>query len=256
MLSTNSGVVRYIYVDNLGYLGADARAVQAAQETAAHELDKVGLMTHEAEPSAPSAMTLGVEIDGREGFVQVSGKRMWEVRFEHTTLWTTVRAELEAARALLPLAVAHWRLPWCTTVSASDACETGYGVVESSWPESEVSEVGRLDERSRYRLKNHAKDGAPRAMALGAWRDALSDPLTVFAPAGTASPEAEWLENPEFKEIAGDRVGESDWKVVYAGRYLREETMHVLEAKCDAVGSPADCEATGRGHEALSVLGG
>ena len=83
-----------------------------------------------------------------------------------------MRAELEAARALLPLAVAHWRLLWSTTVAASDACETGYGVVESSWPEAEVSEAGRLDETSRYRLKNHAKDGAPRRSAEGdgPWR--------------------------------------------------------------------------------------
>ena len=94
-------------------------------------------------------------------------------------------------------------------------------------------------------------------MALGAWRDALSDPLTVHVPAGTASPESEWLVGPEFKEIAGDRVGERDWKVLYSGRYLREEAMHVLEAKAMLrMGPPANCEATGCGHEALSILGG
>eukprot|EP00972_Heterocapsa_arctica_P023162 3410562-Heterocapsa_arctica.AAC.1 len=92
-------------------------------------------------------------------------------------------------------------------------------------------DVGRRDERSRYRVKNSAKEDGPRAMALGAWRDALSDTATVFVPPGTMRPETEWVQNPGFEEVLAARVQESDWRFVYAGRYERQKTMHVSEAK-------------------------
>ncbi|CAK0814691.1 unnamed protein product, partial [Prorocentrum cordatum] len=43
---------------------------------------------------------------------------------EQVDLWPSVRAELSAARALLPFAFAQWRLPWHGEVVATDACPT------------------------------------------------------------------------------------------------------------------------------------
>eukprot|EP00959_Pyramimonas_sp_CCMP1952_P349048 7313366-Pyramimonas_sp.AAC.1 len=42
-------------------------------------------------------------------------------------LWPSVRAELNAARALLPFASAQWSAPEHCEVVATDACPAGWG---------------------------------------------------------------------------------------------------------------------------------
>ncbi|CAK0863715.1 unnamed protein product [Prorocentrum cordatum] len=126
-------------------------------------------------------------------------------------LWPSVRAEHSAAPALLPFAFAQWKLPWHREVVATGACPTGRGVVESIWGEKNVKEVGMVDERLRFRVR---QDMAHRAHALAGSRDALEDGCAIYAPKGTNDPD------------------EAPWKYVYSGSYFtREGPVRILEAK-------------------------
>ena len=64
-------------------------------------------------------------------------------------LWPSVRRELRAARALMPLIYADGRLPWSPVATAVDASPWGYGVVEAVSSPSELGAIGRLRERER-----------------------------------------------------------------------------------------------------------
>ena len=61
--------------------------------------------------------------------------------------------------------VSYWRQPWSPLVYAVDSSLTGFGVVKSRWTVDDVRQVGRVGERSRYRLGPTA--ARPHALQLG-----------------------------------------------------------------------------------------
>ena len=63
---------------------------------------------------------------------------------------------------LLPLAAASLKATWSTTVTAFDASKVGFGVVEAEWERAQCSEVGRWDDRWRFKFG----PTRPRAHAL------------------------------------------------------------------------------------------
>ena len=68
-------------------------------------------------------------------------------------LWNSVRQELAAFKAVLPLMVADWKLPWNNLVLCSDSSMNGFGCSHSFWSLEDVMAVGRVQERSRYRFE-------------------------------------------------------------------------------------------------------
>ena len=67
-------------------------------------------------------------------------------------IWAEVRYELRAFRGIMLFVASFWEWQWSNTVYAVDASLSGYGVVQSWWSLDKVREVGRVNERSRYRL--------------------------------------------------------------------------------------------------------
>jgi hypothetical protein len=76
--------------------------------------------------------------------------------------------------ALLPLAVARCDLDWSPTVSAIDACLSGFGMTDAVASAADCGAIGTLRERSRFRGPLAAR-GGPRSRALRlehcAWGD-------------------------------------------------------------------------------------
>ena len=75
-------------------------------------------------------------------------------------LWDTLRDELRAFQGLMVLLVAEWDRGWVPIVLASDASEWRYGVTAMTASSSEIANIGRIAERSRFR-----HPGVPSARA-------------------------------------------------------------------------------------------
>eukprot|EP00959_Pyramimonas_sp_CCMP1952_P107525 2247814-Pyramimonas_sp.AAC.1 len=58
---------------------------------------------------------------------------------------------MSTAASLLFLMDASWTLPWPPNVAATDASEEGFGATVSEWDTQNVSEVGGILERGRFR---------------------------------------------------------------------------------------------------------
>ena len=55
-------------------------------------------------------------------------------------------------RAILPALSSSWSAQWSTEVFALDASEEGYGVCRTTWSKAQVSAIGTVREKSRFRL--------------------------------------------------------------------------------------------------------
>ncbi|CAE7886307.1 unnamed protein product, partial [Symbiodinium necroappetens] len=93
-----------------------------------------------------------------------------------TRLWKSVADELDMFRHLAVLGVSDFKSPWSQEVLCTDASLSGYAVMSRSASPEVVGELGRHDERWRFRLGD-AKHVAPRASALAL--DPFSDPASV-----------------------------------------------------------------------------
>ena len=70
---------------------------------------------------------------------------------------------------MLFFARAEFRRPWGGEVVMTDAAPNGFGVVEGSFPSSEVEQIGAFDERWRFKPEYRKEGGeAPREAALRA----------------------------------------------------------------------------------------
>ena len=136
-----------------------------------------------------------------------------------------------------------WRHPWLPGVYASDASESGYGVTYRLAPRETVADLGRVPERSRYRLKA----GAARAHAaeslglaidasgkiVAADVDVLRDGGELAAgPGGIDADEASrWEGNPDVPEVPLAFLAQDDWREVCADRWWFDEGIIYLEAR-------------------------
>lgn len=92
-------------------------------------------------------------------------------------LWPSVAKELELFRVLMPLATTNFFSEWDPNMLCTDACLSGYAVMESNHGWEASAAVGRFDERWRFRRSDGSK-AAPRAEALEGL-DVFLDPITV-----------------------------------------------------------------------------
>ena len=100
-------------------------------------------------------------------------------------VWPSVRNELQTIRGLLVFAFADLRSPFSTTVTMTDACLSGYGVVESFWRKEDVESICQYDERWRFR--DYASEDH-REEALATYDREMRDIATaVFSPISVQS---------------------------------------------------------------------
>ena len=67
-------------------------------------------------------------------------------------MWHEVRNELRAFKGMMIFVASRWDLQWSDVVYSVDASLSGYGIVKSKWSLADVRRVGRVGERSRYKL--------------------------------------------------------------------------------------------------------
>ena len=89
----------------------------------------------------------------------------------------------------MPLGISNFRSPWDEHPLCTDACLSGYAVMESSHGQDVAALHGRHDERWRFKRQEGSKVG-PRELALGG-ADVFSDVRTV-KPGITGEVEAEF----------------------------------------------------------------
>ncbi|CAK0868103.1 unnamed protein product, partial [Prorocentrum cordatum] len=74
-----------------------------------------------------------------------------ETELRRVPLWPSVRKELRWCRALLPLVTADMSRPWFPLITSYDASPWGYGVCETSVSASQSGQIGRLNDRWRWK---------------------------------------------------------------------------------------------------------
>lgn len=142
-------------------------------------------------------------------------------------LWRSVIQELEVFRGLLPLIHANIFAPWDGEPLCTDACLSGYAVVQGEVDRETVAAIGRSDERWRFRRGEGSKV-APRAVAL-AGADPLSDVRTV-KPEVDGEVFAGAIEDEEFPEVP-PHVFQEKWKTLWNSEIHFKEPVHLIEAR-------------------------
>ena len=119
-------------------------------------------------------------------------------------VWESVKRECNFFLGILPLMIGDLRKGWSTNVTCTDASPDGFGIVERHLDEKDVSNIGKWQERWRFK-RTRIDEWKPRAGALSL------DPLRDFNTA-RADPEAfEWSDtytrNELFEEVPNNILG-------------------------------------------------
>jgi len=144
-------------------------------------------------------------------------------------LWPTARAELVAFRGLMPLLRGDWALPWSPLVCLSDASEHGYAVCASIFEPDTVKEIGRVQERSRFRrLGGHSARAHFFAMnGIVMTSEGSLKPVSELEETDDITPQVEWGVDKTFKEMAAEIFSGSRWTELVA-RGWRNTTEDIL----------------------------
>ncbi|CAK0856443.1 unnamed protein product [Prorocentrum cordatum] len=153
---------------------------------------------------------------------------------EAAPLWPTARAEMVAFRGLMPLLRGDWTLPRCPLVCLSDASEHGCAVSASLFEPAAVKEIGRVQERSRFRrLGGHsararffASNGIVMTSA-GTFKDAAD-----LGEHDEVAPQTQWGLDRTFKEMAAEIFSGPRWTDLVARGWLNtSEDILVYESR-------------------------
>ena len=143
-----------------------------------------------------------------------------------TLLWETAREDIRCFRSLMIFCYADWALKWSPLVYCVDASLTGYGIVQSRWDAQNLKKVGRVSERTRYRLNGEAA----RWSALSAAGFRLNDLGKIEYPLNFVNEEV-WEKNSDFPEVPWELWGQTSWTHVMAGAWTFEDDILLLEAR-------------------------
>ena len=136
-------------------------------------------------------------------------------------LWKSVRFELNVWDGIAPLVVQDLRSPWVPQISAVDASEWGLGVCVGEVSVDECRELGRYNERWRFRLKN-----ASRARAFILADDQFQgEPCVAVEADFTIDDVINNFETVPFPIV------KRTWQVVGRHRWQYAESMPVYEAR-------------------------
>ncbi|CAK0800327.1 unnamed protein product [Prorocentrum cordatum] len=234
-----------IYVDNAGVIGASDDVVRDMAKKLYAQLAADGLQCKDLEHGLPEAQFTSMTLDRATGRISVGRRRCWKVRLaiaailedgfvsgevlhrivgHFTWIWPAVARELRWMMALLPLAYANSKRPWCTQVVATDsegadvADNGGFGIAVKPFDLSTVREWGRQSERWRFAVED-AVQARRRALASDA------EPSAAPRPCEGALPDEL---PPEFMDIRRESIGPE----------ARASLQAAVEALAQASGDP------------------
>ena len=150
--------------------------------------------------------------------------------FQKQKLWESARRECRIFLGVLPLLVGDMRRVWSDNVTCTDASPEGFGICERSMNISRVSDIGRWQERWRFK-RTPIDEWQPRQRALGL------DPLRDLNTARGDPDAFEWADsfsrNDSFEEIPHDILDPHDWDVALNGKWKHtHEHITLKEARC------------------------
>lgn len=133
------------------------------------------------------------------------------------------RREVEIFIGLVPLLHGDLRKHWSPKVFCTDASPFGYGVVSKDFSIADVQEIGRWQERWRYKCLDPSK-WKPRERIAGL--DALKDFDT--ARAGVYAPDIyeKYEVDEDFPEVPLKHLVPSQWNTTLMGRW-RDTSEHI-----------------------------
>lgn len=145
-------------------------------------------------------------------------------------LWDSAKLECSMFLGVLPLLVGDMRQPWSGKVTCTDASPEGYGICERDLEENMVDEIGKWQERWRFK-RTPIEEWKPRERALGL------DPLRDFNTARGDPNAFEWsdtyVRNEVFEEVPLEIMDPFDWKVTLNGKWRHvQEHITMKEARC------------------------
>lgn len=141
-------------------------------------------------------------------FVQQNGAPR---RLNNKEIW-----ECEVFIGILPLLFSDLRREWSPTITCTDASPQGYGVCERDLPVHQVRNLGRWQERWRFR-RLPPDQWRPRER----WgsRNPLSDPLTVCGGLEQYDDLEFYGDNLNFPEVSQDVLDPKQWATAKMGRW-------------------------------------
>lgn len=152
--------------------------------------------------------------------------------FEPTELWSSVKDELRAFAGLMIFLRSDWWRPWNDLVCCSDASTTGYGVCTSHWKLSDVSAVGRIKERARFkrsgghsaRESSLTSAGFIKDEVTGSWKVGEIEAEDYLKLSG-------WTLDPHFPEVPARLLRKECWAPKLWGKWQFPEGIITLEAR-------------------------
>ncbi|CAK0879749.1 unnamed protein product [Prorocentrum cordatum] len=168
--------------------------------------------------------TEGAVRRGLEGAISSFGGVGLEV---HETAVTN-----EGGEALGVQLDADWDARWLLGVYQSDASLDGVGLAYSVWGPKDVGRVGRVTERSRYRLvAEAARQRAVEAAGLQVLADGAVGPPEARPPGIPEVEVARWSVDPDFEEVPAELLRRDRWRTVLADRWAFDEGIVHLEGR-------------------------
>ena len=131
--------------------------------------------------------------------------------------------EVKVFIGLVPLLYGNMRLEWSSTVTVTDASPIGYGLCERELDASQVGEMGRWQERWRFKHLD-PESWKPRERIQG--RDVLNDLRTARAFPCFPNLDSLYQVDGNFPEVPLDVMKADKWKTVLMGRW-RDTTEHI-----------------------------
>lgn len=170
---------------------------------------------------------------------------------KRTRLWGSVVNELWMFRHLMPLATANMRSVWDGQMLCTDACLSGYAVMESNLSSEASATAGRYDERWRFRREDGSRV-APREKALDTSRVFDSIDTVIPEVSGEVFGDVEMVDN--FPEVDPCFLDASHWHLLWASPIRHREPVHLIEARSVLGAVKHRCRDRNRHHKRLVIL--
>lgn len=149
-----------------------------------------------------------------------------------SNLWASVIEELRCFAGLMIFIDHEWGKGWNPVVSSSDASEYGFGICTSHWDPAQVSSVGRISERSRFRRTGGHNARESALSSAGFSRDPISGQWVVCEGDGDEFlNQTGWEVDRNFHEVPAHLLKRDNWQVKQFGQWRRSEHIMVLEAR-------------------------
>ena len=124
--------------------------------------------------------------------------------------------ECRVFAGLVPLLVSNMKMPWSPIITCTDASPTGYGVCEYEAGVDVARQLGRWQERWRFRRLSPA-EWQPRKRAAGL--DPFRDMGTVRGTLDEVDDLDQYTANESFPEIPAGIMNPSLWRTVSMGKW-------------------------------------